>query len=139
MKKFKSKVNYLMLVALVVFIGFLCFQGIDFQKLTTLRKVYLIGMVLLLKYIIYSFLNTYYLVDREHLTLVVKPFYKKNIAINSIKRIERSSSLMSAPAPSFKRLEIFYGSFNSELVSPKDQKAFVELLKKYNPEITVKL
>ena len=139
MMKFKSKVNYLMLVALIVFIGFLCFQGIDFQNLTTLKKVYLIGMILLLKYIIYSFLNTYYLVDKEQLTLVVKPFYKKKIALNTIKRIEKSSSLLSAPAPSFKRLEIFYGSFNSELVSPKDQKAFIELLKKYNPEIIVKL
>ena len=92
-----------------------------------------------MKYIIYSFLNTYYLVDKEQLTLVVKPFYKKKIALNTIKRIEKSSSLLSAPAPSFKRLEIFYGSFNSELVSPNDQKAFIELLKKYNPEIIVKL
>lgn len=127
---------------LIIIVGFTLFTGfwdVDFNNLSTLKIVYLIGMLLIVIFIIILFLNTYYLIDKQQLTIMVKPFYKKKIAINTITKIEKSNSLLSAPAPSFDRLEIYYGKFNSELVSPKNQKAFVSSLQKYNPNIINKI
>ena len=137
-KIFESKISYLMLMVLFVLIVGISFLRADFENWTIINYSIASGMFLIWIYFVYSFHNTRYIIYDTDLVLVVKPFYKKTIPIASIKRVEKSSSLMSSPAPSFNRLEIFYGKFESELVSPKDQKAFAETLQKLNPNITIK-
>ncbi len=129
----------MMLIGLLVFILAISFLGTGFPDWSTTKIVVTCLWFLLWAFIVYSFFNTEYLVSNTELILSVKPFYKKKIAIEKIRRVEKSSSLMSSPAPSFDRLEIFYDKFESELVSPIDQKAFAETLQQINPNIIIKL
>ncbi|MFC3199468.1 PH domain-containing protein [Parapedobacter deserti] len=52
-------------------------------------------------------------------------------------QIEETRTLISAPAPSLDRLEIFYNKFDSIVISPKDKQGFIADLLKLNPEIEV--
>lgn len=63
---------------------------------------------------------------------------KKRISIKDIRKISRTKNPLAAPALSYDRLEILYGSqFQAELVSPKDKQQFVSLLKSIHPQIEV--
>lgn len=81
--------------------------------------------------------NTYYVVNSSQKSLIILSglFFKKSIEIDSIKRVEDSNSLLSAPAMSMKRLEIIYNKFDSILISPKDKEGFVVALQEVKPEI----
>lgn len=61
------------------------------------------------------------------------------IDINSIKKIEKSNSFLSAPALSLDRIEISYNKYDSILISPKDKQGFVDELLKVNPSIDVRI
>lgn len=137
--KFEAKISYVFLICLLMFIIIIASIGEDFSEWTLLHYLTNGGLLLLWMFITYSFFNTTYIITETNLIISVKPFYKKEISIATIKRVEKSRSLMSSPAPSFDRLEIQFGKFDSELVSPKDKKAFAETLQRLNPEIEIKL
>lgn len=90
-------------------------------------------------FVVHLFLNTYYVIDGEELRIKAGFLYTVKINIHDIKRIEKSNSLLSSPALSISdRIEIFYGKFDSVLISPKDRKGFVEELLRVNGGIEVK-
>lgn len=89
-------------------------------------------------FVVHLFLNTYYVIDGEELRIKAGMLYTIKINIHDIKRIEKSNSLLSSPALSTDRIEIFYGKFDSVLISPKDRKGFVEELLRVNGGIEVK-
>jgi hypothetical protein len=64
-------------------------------------------------------------------------FGTTTIPYDKITKVERSNSLMSAPAYSLKRLAIHFGRFDSTLVSPKDEARFLAELKARAPQITI--
>lgn len=45
----------------------------------------------------------------------------KTIKINDVYRIEKTNSILSSPALSLDRIEIFYGNQNSIIISPKEK------------------
>lgn len=58
--------------------------------------------------------------------------------MKEIRKISKTKNPLAAPALSFDRLEILYGSqFETELVSPRDTKRFVSLIKSTHPQIEV--
>jgi hypothetical protein len=59
--------------------------------------------------------------------------------IQSIKKIEKTRSMLSSPAASLDRLEITYNKWDFVFIAPKDKAAFVAQLKQLNPEIIVKI
>lgn len=72
------------------------------------------------------FLATYYAVDRGMLIIHGGWLYKrKKIPVASIRKIEKTRTFISAPAPSLDRLEIFYNRFDSVVISPKDKAGFI--------------
>ncbi len=83
------------------------------------------------------FLNTRYVIDGD--TLIVRSgfWYKKTVAIASIRKVMATRTPVSAPAPSLDRLEIFYHKFDSVIVSPKDKAGFVRELVEINPGIEI--
>jgi len=84
------------------------------------------------------FLATYYAIERDMLTIHGGWLYKrKKIPIASIRKIEKTRTFVSAPAPSLDRLEIFYNRFDSVVISPEDKAGFIAELTKLNPEIVV--
>jgi Bacterial PH domain len=114
---------------------FVCFTpfyvGRDYGTL-----FFLIPLAILL---VWSWFTTGYKVDNENLIIQYGPV-KKKIPIKDIRKIRKTKNPLSAPALSFDRLEISYGSgygFGMALISPKDKQSFVSLLKSKNPQIEV--
>ena len=89
-------------------------------------------------FIIHLFKTTYYTITDDALIVKSGFLYNISIPISSITKIEKTSSLLSAPATSFKRIEVFYGKFDSVIVSPEKQTEFIEHLKRINPQIISK-
>ncbi len=57
------------------------------------------------------------------------------IDINTIRKIETTKSVLSSPALSLDRLEVFYNKYDSVMISPQNKDAFVAQLQNINPTI----
>ncbi|WP_459500786.1 PH domain-containing protein [Bacillus sp. C1] len=87
--------------------------------------------------LIWSWFTTGYKVENEQIIITYGPV-KKRISIKEIRKITKTNNPLAAPALSFDRLEILYGSqFETALVSPKDKQQFVSLLKSIHPQMEV--
>ncbi|WP_002149767.1 PH domain-containing protein [Bacillus cereus] len=85
----------------------------------------------------WSWFSTKYIVKEEIIMITSGPV-KKRIFIRGIKRISNTKNPISAYALSFDRLEIVYGSYETELISPRNKEEFILLLKRKNPGIEIK-
>ena len=83
--------------------------------------------------------RTGYYIANAHLYVKIGPFAHSNFDISTITEISATNSWISAPANSFNRLAIKSGDRLLVIVSPKDQEAFIELLKTINPRINFDL
>ncbi|ARJ20957.1 hypothetical protein B7492_06800 [Bacillus mycoides] len=86
---------------------------------------------------IWSWFSTKYIVKEEIIIITSGPV-KKRIFIRDIKRISNTKNPIAAHALSFDRLEIVYGSYETELISPRNKEEFILLLKRKNPGIEIK-
>lgn len=82
---------------------------------------------------------TTYTVTKNILYIKSNFIFKEKISINEIKKIEGVTSIIKAPAASIKRLELFYGKYDSVMISPKYQDQFIQDLLAVNNSIEVKL
>lgn len=135
MKTYKSKIS----IGLVLFL-LLLFGGIGFKVLSEffdLLSVLLFISPLL--FIAYIFTSIKYII--KDTTLIVKAGFSINekIDISSIRKIEATNNIISSPAASFDRLEIFYKTYESIIVSPKNKDEFLSDLTRINPKIEIKL
>ncbi|EEK74339.1 MULTISPECIES: PH domain-containing protein [Bacillus cereus group] len=85
----------------------------------------------------WSWFSTKYIVKEEIIIITSGPV-KKRICIRDIKRISNTKNPIAAHALSFDRLEIVYGSYETELISPRNKEEFILLLKRKNPGIEIK-
>lgn len=137
-KIYPSKVSYGLLVfVFLVFFGplYLVYQEEGpSQKLAINLLVLgtLFGLVLLL------FFKIAYRIRGEYLLIQVAWFRYSPIRISEITDIEKTSSILSAPAASLDRIEIKYGRFQSQVVSPQNKQAFIKDLLSLNPNIRLK-
>ncbi len=99
----------------------------------------IIASLLSSAFISHVFFNTYYVVTAEGvLELYCSFFPKKKINIAEIEALQPSILPVSSYALSLNRLIIWKDGKMWMLISPKNRKEFVNLLLKYNPEITLK-
>lgn len=138
-KKYSSKTS----VALLLFV-FLVFFAPLIPSLTTggfNAKILLVIGVLLVVFglILHMFLKTEYIIDGKELKIRSGIFSYKPIKIEEIKDVANTSSKMASPAPSFDRIEVKHGKFDSVIISPRDKSNFVRDLKKVNPDIKEKV
>jgi len=130
-----SKVSYtLLIIVLIVFFGPLVPNYISngFNNnmcLMTLVLIILFGLIL------HMFFNTNYKIQNEKLFIKCGFFKYRPINIEDIKKVSKSSNIISSPAASFDRIEIKYGKFDEIIISPKNKIKFVEELQKINPNI----
>lgn len=103
------------------------------------QKEWLVSIILLLTstFIVHLFLNTYYLINGNELWIKAGMLYTIKIKIEDIKRIEKSTSLLASPALSLNRFEVFYGKWDSVLISPKNRKEFIQNLLQLNEAIDI--
>jgi hypothetical protein len=62
-------------------------------------------------------------------------FYRLRVPLAEISEVRKSTSLLSAPAAGFDRLEIRWGHRQSVLISPRDRAGFLRRLQRENPGI----
>ncbi|WP_022829362.1 PH domain-containing protein [Sphingobacterium paucimobilis] len=84
-----------------------------------------------------TLLNTHYTIEEKVLKIRSGLLYKKNIPIDSVRKIVETNNMVSSPAASLDRLEIFFNSFDSVLISPKDKADFISTIQEINPKIEV--
>ncbi len=133
-KVYPSKVGWGLLILPVLFLGIGIYHTVS--KGLWRDVAIQAGILLFLVLIFYSI--SYEINERF---LIVKTFFwfKAEIPVDSITGIAETSNIISSPAASLDRLEIFYGKLNSIIISPKDKAGFIEHLKSLKPEITVKM
>ena len=79
-----------------------------------------------------------YFVDGQYLIIKNSFFGKTKIDINEITKVEKTSNMLSSPAPSLTgRIEIYYGN-KSIVISPKFFEEFKNELLRINPNINFK-
>ncbi|MCU0368440.1 MAG: PH domain-containing protein [Cyclobacteriaceae bacterium] len=134
MKTFKSKIGNWLVTLIVSTLGVTTAYMIYMK---TWPGVLVLGLTSL--FILHLFLNTYYQVIGTSLRIKCGIIIDKTIDVSSIRKIEDSKSIFSAPALSHDRLEILYNKFDSVVISPENKEEFARELKTINPNIELKL
>jgi hypothetical protein len=93
---------------------------------------------LIITFVIYLYRTTYYAIKGNTLNVHSGFMINTDINIGKIKTITETSTILSAPAWSTDRIEIFYNIFDSIVISPPDKARFVADLQAINPAITMK-
>ncbi|MXN91556.1 hypothetical protein GR160_09975 [Flavobacterium sp. Sd200] len=130
MKVYRSKIGKGMVsVLLLVYIGCSVLMLLDgaWPGIFFITPVFaLIG---------YTLATTYYTIKDETLKVRSGFFYNKSFDIKSFRKIIKTNSLITAPAASNNRIEIFFNGYDSVVISPKEKEAFIAHLKSINPDI----
>ncbi|OOQ61110.1 PH domain-containing protein [Mucilaginibacter pedocola] len=131
MQRFPSKKGFVIYIPLIILItvelGFLA---------GGLYEGAVVILIIMSALVLPMFFNTYYEISETGI-LKVKCglLFNLKIPIGSITRVENTNSILSAPALSMDRMEIFYNKFDSVVISPADKAIFVTELQKINPGI----
>jgi|SRR5690554_534181 hypothetical protein len=134
MKTYNSKISIglvIFLIALFSFIGYEIFSD-SFNFLAIL--IFIVPIL----FITYVFTSIKYTIENRIINIKAGFLINENIEISKIKRIEETNNIISSPAASFDRLEIFYNKFDSIIISPSNKSEFISDLTKINPDIEVK-
>ncbi|MBW4891947.1 PH domain-containing protein [Mucilaginibacter sp. HMF5004] len=126
---FKSKISPALVIPLVVIFGGL-FTLFVIQNIWGTIIIPAVAGIL----VAYTFSTTHYTIDGDELE-VRSGFLKLKIDIRSVTKIVETRSMLSAPALSPDRLEIFYNRYDSTQVSPADRAGFLAALKNINNQI----
>ncbi len=129
---YKSKIGLELVIPLSLIFGWTLIMLI-------IKKEW-IGVVSILVIIIimtYTFFAMNYIVEPENLTIKCTLLCNEKIPIQSIRKISETNNILSSPAYSIDRLEIFYNKFDSIMISPKYKKEFIENLLELNPNIEI--
>jgi len=130
-----SKVSYtLLIVVFVVFFGPLIPNYID-EGFNSNMFLMTLALIILFGFVLHMFLNTTYKIEKGKLYIKCGFFNYNPVNIGEMKKISKSSNIISSPAASFDRIEITYGKFDELIISPKYKTKFVEDLQKINPGI----
>lgn len=96
--------------------------------------IVLIGAITVPLFMLWMWFTTYYFLNKEDLIIKYGPF-QSTIPLHAIKYVKKTNNPFSSPALSLKRVEIFYGKYNSVLISPVDRDGFIAVLCKSWPHI----
>jgi hypothetical protein len=124
----KGIVVYIPIVIIAVVVGINIFAG-DYRRSLICAAIVLVVMGPMV-------LNTNYTIKSDG-SLKVRCGFFVNIQmdIHSIRKIETTKSILSSPALSMDRLEVFYNKYDSVMISPQDKDDFVAQLQNINPAI----
>ena len=125
---FSSRIDIWLILAVVGAPFFVIVQGLYFMPDEPVGKYIAVGIgVFLLVLLPVAVFPCRYTLAEDHLKIQCGRF-KQKIPYVQITRIEPSSSWLSAPALSLRRIEINFGS-ESQLISPRDRDKFIVSLK----------
>ena len=84
--------------------------------------------------LLYLMLSIKYEINDSQL-IIHQAMGKMIIDINTIKSIEPTHTILSAPASSLDRLRISYNKFDDVVISPRRKEEFIQHLLSINPQI----
>lgn len=134
-KVYPSKFGWAVFLFLLVLFLSLFWVGYDSEK--EHQWIFMLIGISTLGFFVLTSKLTNYRIEEHYLHIKCPPFYNKKIAINSITKVAVSRNLISSPAPSLDRIEIYFNTYDSIVISPKDKLQFMEDLKRINPSITL--
>jgi hypothetical protein len=103
-----------------------------------LARLIVLGTTVFIAVILATFLRgTDYTLRRDDLYVRGGPL-KWSVPYRAIHAVEWTHTLISAPAPSLKRLRIRYGTYAWVVISPRDRNAFVAALQRRVPNLEVR-
>ena len=130
-----SKISYtLLIVIFIVFFGPLI-PNIIHEGFSNNMIMITLGLFVVYGLILHMFFYTTYTIDQKMLHIRCGFFRYKPINIMNMKKISKSSSIVSSPAASFDRIEITYDKFDELIISPKHKLKFAADLQKINPNL----
>ena len=131
---YKSKIG----IGIVIFIALI----LGLSSYLMIKDGVWIGLlinVLVVVFIAYIFLQTYYIIDEGILKVKCAFFINKSFEISRVTKVTETNNPLSAPAASLDRLEIVFDNHESVIISPKQKNDFILQLRKLNPKIIVNL
>ncbi len=96
-----------------------------------------LGIVLIIAIIVFSSKTTRYIINDTQLVIKCMFIVNEKIDIEKIRKIEKTSSILSSPALSMDRIAVKYNKFDEIYISPKEKQLFVDELLLINPTIEV--
>ena len=93
--------------------------------------------LLLYASILYLMISIKYEINESQL-IIPQTMGKMIIDISTIKSIEPTHSILSAPASSLDRLRISYNKYDDVVISPRRKEEFIRQLQTINPNIVFK-
>jgi hypothetical protein len=94
-----------------------------------------LGIVIMLAFVVHLFVSTYYTIDGDKLNVRCGFLINSTIDIATITKITPTNNMLSSPALSLDRLEVFYNKYDSVIISPGDKAGFIARLKSWNEGI----
>jgi len=137
-KVYKSKFGWEVFLFLTVMFSITSYLSYQSDR-TILEQLLMLSVPILVigLFVLISF-TTKYTINPTKLHIKCIPFYNKSIALSSINKVEVTRNLISSPAPSLERIEIYFNNYDSVVISPKDKLQFMDDLQKMNSSITLK-
>lgn len=140
MQIYRSKIDHwlwitiLLIVVAIIAVVFCSADISEWGKLSVILLPSILPVILLMGSI---WLHTKYVIDDEKHILRVKcgVLYDSKYKIDDMTEIRQTKSPLSAPALSFDRLKISFGTRKTVLVSPKNQEDFIKHLRRLNRHI----
>ena len=133
MEKFKSKIDFWLILFFSIIFG-----GIVIKLSYDGIWGVLIFILCMIAFIVHMFSTTFYIIEGEKLIIKCGFLINISIAIETLKKISETNNIMSSPALSLDRLEIFYNKFDTIMISPKDKTRFIEAIQKVNPQVEIR-
>ena len=87
--------------------------------------------------LVYLMVSIKYEINESQL-IIHQAMGKMVIDINTIKSIEPTHTILSAPASSLDRLRISYNKYDDVVISPRRKEEFIRQLQSFNPNIVFK-
>ena len=131
MKVFKSKIDWWLGLPLLYPI---------FLSITDIIEGKWIGYLLLISivlFVVFISKSTKYIVNENQLVVKCMFIVNAKIEISTIRKIEKSNSILSSPALSMDRIAVRYNKYDEIYLSPKEKQLFIDELVKRNSAIEV--
>lgn len=130
---YKSGISRGLLIFIVLFL-LACFALLLFLS----AWVGIVLLVIFSLFIVDTLVNIRYIIEEKNLWVRCGIFAKSRYDIDHIVEISKTDSWESAPAASLDRIRLRVSRFQSIIVSPRQQQAFIDHLLRINPNIVVK-
>ena len=138
-KNYASKRSYALLIFIfLVFFGPLILKVVKGEFYSSQIGI-LAFLFIAFSLVLHLFIKTNYRIKNRQLIIKSGFYTYPPIQIDEIKEIVKTNSILSAPAPSFDRIEIKYGKFDSIIISPQNKLNFAKDLATINPSILINL